>query len=78
MTISQLMKTFNAEIVFEFPCASDIILSVITSVGAKVHGVSEGYTGTVFSEMGRFQSFTFTPTEDDTYIYEIEVKIEQQ
>lgn len=70
------MKSFSAEIVFEFPCASYISISVITSVGAKIHGVSKGDTYQQFCEMGKFQSFTFTPTEDDIYIYEIEVKIE--
>ena len=76
MSISQTLKSFGAKIVFECPCASNIGINVITSYGTRVHGVPEGNTYAVFSEPGEFQSFTFTPTEDDTYIYEIEVKIE--
>ena len=76
MTISKTLKSFNAKIVFEFPCASTISINVITSLVPAIYGVSEGNAYVQFSGVGEFQSFTFTPTEDDTYIYEIEVKIE--
>lgn len=74
LTIEQGNKSFVATIVFDFPCASTISIHIISSIRAINEGISEGNISRSFMGLGKFQSFTYSPTEDDTYIYEITIE----
>lgn len=74
LVVKNGVKLFTATLTFDFPCASLITVIFSTTHGAKYKGISQGDTSTKWDDMGQVQSFSYSPTEDDTYIYEIELQ----
>ena len=59
---------------FKFPCASTISVIVYTNINSTLLGVSTGNTYANGDFFGQFMSLSFSPQEDDTYIYEIVIE----
>lgn len=74
LVVKNGVKSFTATLTFDFPCASLISVVFSTTMGAKYKGISQGDTSTVWDDVGKVQSFSYSPTEDDTYTYEIELQ----
>lgn len=59
---------------FEFPCASIISVIVYTNINSTTFGVWQGNNYYNSDFFGQFVSLSFSPQEDDTYIYEIVIE----
>lgn len=73
-TVVQNMKSGRITLEFEFPCASTISVIVYTDINYTQFGVLQGNTYAHTGFMGQFMSLSFSPQEDDTYIYEIVIE----
>lgn len=73
-TIVQGTKTCSIVLEFEFPCASTIMVIVYTNINSTLLGVTQGNNRSEGDFFGQFMSLSFSPQEDDTYIYEIVIE----
>lgn len=68
------MKTSDIKLEFEFPCASTISVIVYTNLRSFQFGVLQGNNYGEIELIGQFMSLSFSPQEDDTYIYEVVIE----
>jgi hypothetical protein len=73
-TVEQGIKSGDITLKFEFPCASTITVIVYTNMNSTRLGVVQGNTYADSEFLGQFMSLSFSPQEDDTYIYEIVIE----
>lgn len=72
--IIQGSKSVDVQLEFEFPCASTLTVTVHTDLGGGHFGVTQGNNYSQSNFMGQFVSLSFSPQEDDTYIYEVVIE----
>lgn len=73
-TVVQGMKGGSIILEFEFPCASTISVIVYTNINSTLLGIEQGNNYTNGDFFGQFMSLSFSPQEDDTYIYEVVIE----
>lgn len=72
--VEQRMKVGDITLEFEFPCVSTINVIAHTNLRDFQFGVLQGNNYSESEFMGQFMSLSFSPQEDDTYIYEVVIE----
>ena len=73
-TVVQGLKSGSIALEFEFPCASTISVIVYTNKNSTIFGIGQGNNYYDSNFIGQFMSLSFSPQEDDTYIYEVVIE----
>lgn len=73
-TVKQKTISGNITLEFEFPCVSTINVIAHTNLRDSQFGIIQGNNYGKGEFFGQFTSLSFSPQEDDTYIYEVVIE----